>query len=777
MKLSVPRVATIAMVVLLMTQPALASTPRGERLRNGLEAASAESDTEVREPDKESSQDGETTESSELAYVPSGSVTGFFAARDNRNLDPGEYNLVGGHQSFYWDQLEPTEGNFDWGPIDSFVGQMAAKGKAAAFGIITFNGRANWGNPYDPAIRTPDFVFAQGAGKVVCPDGFEIPRYWNSVYQTKYRAFVNALAARYDGDSRIEYIQIGVGKFGESQPCDDGDNSHVVAALQADGHSEWTWPYIVNDIVDIYADAFDSTHLLLPNAPRFMHECDRREFTDHAISRGVGLFPAGLTADQEWVDHRTNPSNWDGCGKYDRILDQADAGNVTPWVPVSYEMYEYMTPDITSFYWAVLAALSRHVDYVSAERDVLYEGEANDPSVTPKTDNIAVMGWANAYLGRRVDDTPSAWVALRETGYADNWYAQRGNYEFWLEQDDSISQGRTVVATYRPTSELVRSSYWDTYGASAVRPGIDTQAPLGWYKEGWITRRTDQGTSNPYMWFKIDDRYVMGGPTDATITVTYFDTGYDSWQLEYDASGNAYKVAGTINKTNTASWKKAVFSVSDAWFGNMQLGGADLRINCMGDGDEYIHLVDVQVGESPGQSQNIYLTVANDGWNFVSFALIPPSASISDVLSSISGKYDLVQAFVNGAWVSYTPGYGGDLTTVDRTMGLWIHVTQGTTLTVAGQVPSSTVIHLSAANGGWNLIGWPSASSVSASSALAGISGCYDIVHTFDAFDAADPWKVYNPAAPSYASDLEQFVPGRALWVHVVTDCDLTVAY
>ncbi|MCD6520662.1 MAG: DNRLRE domain-containing protein, partial [Anaerolineae bacterium] len=514
--------------------------------------------------------------------------------RDNRNLDPATYNIVGGHQSFYWDQLEPTEGNYQWHYIDGFLAAQAAKGKRAAFGIITFNGRANEGNAQDPPIRVPDFVFAAGAKKVNC-GGFEIPRYWDRIYRQKYENFIAALAARYDGDPRIEFIQIGVGKFGETQPCDDIDNNCVKAALEEDGLTEWSWPSIVNDIVDIYTRHFQHTRLLLPNAPRFMNECDRREFTDYAISSGVGLFPAGLYAIQEWVDLRTKPG-WDGCGKYDRILDQAEeADNINPWVPVAFEMYHYMTPDSTTFYWAVLAGLSRRADYITAERSVLYVGEPDDPEVTPIAENIAIMGWAAQYMGKHIEETPSVWVALREAGYADNFYPQKGNYSWWLYQDDSIPNGRTVPTTYRSKPELVHPSDYAYYGDSCVRSTIETsQYFLGPSREGWICRRTDQASGNRYMWFRINDHYIYGGPVEATITVTYFDRGTDTWQLQYDALGNAYKVAGTIVKTNTNTWKQAVFHVTDAWFGNMELGGADFRIDCMGDGNEYIHMVDVR---------------------------------------------------------------------------------------------------------------------------------------------------------------------------------------
>lgn len=714
------------------------------------------------------------------AWVPSSAKSGFYAARDTRNLNPTEYNLAGGHRSFYWDELEPTEGNYQWFKIDNFITSQTALGKKVGLGIITFNGRANEGNVSDPPIRTPNWVFAAGARKVSCSPGdgqtapFEIPRFWDSVYKTKYRSFISALAARYDGNANIEFIQIGVGKFGETQPCDDRDEACMSAALAADGYTDFTWPYIVNDITDIYADYFHQTRLLLPNAPRFMNECDRRTFTDEAIARGVGLFPAGIYPDLEWVDLRTYRSgSWNGCGKYDRIIDQVEAGSVNQWVPLAFEMYHYMTPDPTSFYWGVLAALGRHADYVTLERDVLYDGSPGDPTVAPITANINVLGWAGPYMGKHVDQTPSAWVALRDTGYIASYNAQKGNYEWWIKQDDTIAQGRTVLTTYRSRSQLINA--WSPL--DSARTDIETdQAFLASGREGWITRRTDQATSNRYMWFKIDDRFTGSSLTEATITVTYFDRGTDTWQLAYDAVGNAYRVAGTVTKTNTNTWKKAVFSVPDAWFGNMQLGGADFRIDCMADGNEYIHMVDVRKGAG-GEVHQINLTNQNGGWNFVSERLIPPSTAVADVFASIAGKFDIVQAYVNGAWKSYTPGYGGELTTADQKMGLWIHVTQDCAWSVSGEAPTSTTIRLSAANGGWNLIGWPSDNAVSIETALAGIVANYTMVYYYDAYNAADPWKVYNRTAPSYANDLTQLSSGKAYWIRVTADCDLIVNY
>jgi len=549
----------------------------------------------------------------EPQWVPSGSHPGFYAARDTRNLDPNVYHLAGGHQSFYWDQLEPTEGNYQWSIIDTFLNAQVAKGKRAAFGILTFNGRPNQDSLTDPAYRVPSWVDQAGHRPIVCADGFKIPRYWDPVYLEKYRHFVRALAERYKRDPRVEFIQIGVGRFGETQPCDDPDDPCVAAAMAADGLPEGAWPGIVNEITAVYAESFcfepGCVKLVLPNGPTFASERERRDFTDYAISRGVGIFLAELYVIPQWVDLRTKP-DWRGVGKLDRILDQVEAEpNDQPWVSVAFEGYDYMVggseklrlpPDPVQFFWAIAAALHHRADYITLERNVLYCNWCD--GWPPYNQILAVMSWAKEYLGKHVTETPSVWVILRETGYRDNFYPQKGNYSFWLTQDDALPGGRTVPTTYLARNETVLPEHWNTYGITCTNPALEVGQDLlrgvgdSGLREGWVCRRTDQANGNPYMWFKIDDRYRDAHPTgEATITVTYFDWGTDSWRLEYDAA-NGIGVR-TITKGNTNTWRRVALNLSDARFHN-GLSGADFRIDCLGDGDEYIHMVDVRLSDS-----------------------------------------------------------------------------------------------------------------------------------------------------------------------------------
>ncbi len=95
----------------------------------------------------------------------------------------------------------------------------------------------------------------------------------------------------------------------------------------------------------------------------------------------------------------------------------------------------------------------------------------------------------------------------------------------------------------------------------------------GAQSEGRFTRRTDQATGNANMYFDIDDPYVYVGANLATITVTYYDQGADRWELHYDSITDNDKLAGTVRKQNTLTWRKQTFELPDAEFANGLPGG------------------------------------------------------------------------------------------------------------------------------------------------------------------------------------------------------------
>ncbi|NLE76110.1 MAG: hypothetical protein GX605_05090, partial [Chloroflexi bacterium] len=469
---------------------------------------------------------------------------GVYQLWDSTNIDPNTYPIVGGNVIFMWDYLEPNEGQIVWDRLERWLAAQASLGKPAGLGFATYNGTCCGGN------AVPQWVYnLDPNAKVVCNGNWVIPRYWNQTYLTKHANWIRAIGARYDGDPRIAWVEIGTGIYGESTPCENDFDP----CLQAAGLTGDLWVQTVNSIVDVYREAFPTTPLMLQMAPFFLDNHERKAFTDHAAALGIGFKHNGLRFDGDALTNRDPLSSLYAALQHDPMFTHGHK------VPVGWETYGYMLPGLQGTLWGVLTALDRHSDYI-----------VMDKYLTQEPARYPYLEFANRYLGRSIDDTPSVWVALRETSPQYTWYPDRGNYEFWLYQVDAVPGGRTVPA-------------WEV-----------SSAP-----EGYYTRRTDQGSGNPYMYFNVDDRYLYGGQNTVEVSVTYYDSGTDRWELQYDAVDNAYKSAGVVAKQNSGQWKTKSWVLNDARFANSQTGGgahvgSDFRLWSRDDGDDYFHMIDVE---------------------------------------------------------------------------------------------------------------------------------------------------------------------------------------
>jgi uncharacterized protein YkwD len=128
----------------------------------------------------------------------------------------------------------------------------------------------------------------------------------------------------------------------------------------------------------------------------------------------------------------------------------------------------------------------------------------------------------------------------------------------------------------------------------------------------------------------------------------------------------------------------------------------------------------INLGPEPNPS--IHLSF---GWNLVSFPYLVSDTNLDSVLSSIDGEYDMVQYYDSSdsidSWKSHhsqKPSILNDISYLDNEKGFWIHVTKvgGTDLIVSGSAPSSPqsiTLH-----SGWNLVGYPSTTSMLRACAL-----------------------------------------------------------
>jgi major membrane immunogen (membrane-anchored lipoprotein) len=248
-------------------------------------------------------------------------------------------------------------------------------------------------------------------------------------------------------------------------------------------------------------------------------------------------------------------------------------------------------------------------------------------------------------------------------------------------------------------------------------------------------------------------------------------------------------------------WDWASFGTTDA-SGNYEVGGLvtrDYRVGFSDPLDQYIgefyndkatveagDNVHVELGSTTANINaslalptiTLELGLAN-GWNLLALPLTLSDPAPASAFGSIQGAYSLVYAYdgcvSSNQWKSYNPNIPpvlNTLTAVDAKQGLWLQTTSPATLRLTGVPPISTAINLCT---GWNLIGYPSATAKSVSTALAGISGKYNLVYAYDAADATDPWKSYNPSAPPYANDLTEMKAGLGYWIRMTSPGTLTV--
>lgn len=158
----------------------------------------------------------------------------------------------------------------------------------------------------------------------------------------------------------------------------------------------------------------------------------------------------------------------------------------------------------------------------------------------------------------------------------------------------------------------------------------------------------------------------------------------------------------------------------------------------------------------------------NENWNFISLNVQPENTSISNVLSTLSGKYSSVWAFQNNSWKVYDPENPGlsDLKTMSSGWGYWINMMQTSTLSVPGKIPSKTISLLA----GWNFTGYNSSAALTIGSALSSISGKVITVWAYN----GGQWKVYESANPGL-SDLTTMEPGSGYWIYTNAACNWTL--
>lgn len=185
----------------------------------------------------------------EFEYGPYGSL-------NNRAWDLVSYGS--GYQQ--WNKLNPAKGVYDWMELEKLLNALAEHNMTYALRVLPYTPSFIKSDfpPQEDYDWTPPFVYEMGAKKIqIDLRGTDYHAYapvWeDSIYIWAAKEFAKALAEKYDGDPRIEYIDVRTfGEWGEWH------TSHILGSVMpADS--------VLKDMLDYYASVFKKTQLVLPS--------------------------------------------------------------------------------------------------------------------------------------------------------------------------------------------------------------------------------------------------------------------------------------------------------------------------------------------------------------------------------------------------------------------------------------------------------------------------------------------------------------------------------
>ncbi len=175
------------------------------------------------------------------------------------------------------------------------------------------------------------------------------------------------------------------------------------------------------------------------------------------------------------------------------------------------------------------------------------------------------------------------------------------------------------------------------------------------------------------------------------------------------------------------------------------------------------------IGKKPVYAE-FWLNFTMSGWNLISIPLTLADTSISSVFQTIAGDFDQLRVYdaAAGRWLHYDTSkpHLGSLTHVDKTMGIWIHMTSPTAqLHITGNLTHVTEIQLEP---GWNLIGYPSLNTtgMTVGDLLSDPALGIDVVEGFNGLVA--PYYLRSSGSALNPLPLGYYLqPGEGYWVHV----------
>lgn len=222
-----------------------------------------------------------------------------------------------------WSNVERTQGNYNWAPLNSELAAWSKAGKRVAiavrFATEVGGGTTRTMLPGWEQARIPTFVSAEDA---------VVPDYFNATFQSDWKAFVGALGAQLSASpykGAISYVRIATGLGGESWPLMPRSYGADMPQLRAWGYTPAAWEAWQKSMLSYY-------YSVLPSGVHDVYsiaKLDTDPNTGNPIELDVAKWATanfGFGVGQESIP----PGSYGGGAGY------ADINTICDWVHANY---------------------------------------------------------------------------------------------------------------------------------------------------------------------------------------------------------------------------------------------------------------------------------------------------------------------------------------------------------------------------------------------------------------------------------------------------------
>lgn len=339
-----------------------------------------------------------------------------------RFYSPGENQNTGYPRSLAWSYFGLSEvmtnaGNcsaYNWSIVDNALNEIASYGNQAA---IRFYMEYPGGTGSHPANAIPPCFAGNVANRSNAQWGTVSPDYDSPFLLNAVTAFADAFGARYDGDPRIGFINLGiVGLWGESHtwPYDTDTADGLPNFMPTDANGA--------RIVQAFDNAFDTTKLEIRYPDSAGGAANNRDigYHDDSFCYREGSPLAGVTLPQSM-----------GGASYSQLQRALNQGVENKWITAS--MGGEVRPEIQGSAFDFWPGGSGQVDDMKACIELehtTWKINQGSSGYSPTDPNVAaavrLMGYdltaTNAYFPNSASGTATVGVKLANHGVAPFYY-------------------------------------------------------------------------------------------------------------------------------------------------------------------------------------------------------------------------------------------------------------------------------------------------------------------------------------------------------------------